>query len=224
MRWDIFIAATRKFSGMWRRLVTTNIDISDLYPGHRESSTPRPQTSFIWPISKSSFHIILRVSCRQNVLSHVLHQTVAFSKSPACVIILLTDNTVREIIYRVQTPYTYSHKIMSVIELVLKCGLLLRESEFDDKMFLKKKKLAASSMLHEAKVAYYAFDVAARFLIWLFMPFLWLRWYGGLWAVFAGRPCCCLCCCCHGCACVISCAMGTVRDLGGWSLWSSIIC
>ena len=39
----------------------------------------------------------------------------------------------------------------------------------------KKKKLAASSMLHEAKVAYYAFDVAARFLIWLFMPFLWLR-------------------------------------------------
>ena len=37
------------------------------------------------------------------------------------------------------------------------------------------KKLAASSMLHEAKVAYYAFDVAARFLIWLFMPFLWLR-------------------------------------------------
>jgi hypothetical protein len=26
-----------------------------------------------------------------------------------------------------------------------------------------KKKLAASSMLHEAKVAYYAFDVAARF-------------------------------------------------------------
>ena len=40
----------------------------------------------------------------------------------------------------------------------------------------KEKKLAASSMLHEAKVAYYAFDVAARFLIWLFMPFfLWLR-------------------------------------------------
>ena len=38
-----------------------------------------------------------------------------------------------------------------------------------------KKKLAASSMLHEAKVAYYAFDVAARFLILLFMPLLWLR-------------------------------------------------
>jgi hypothetical protein len=39
-----------------------------------------------------------------------------------------------------------------------------------------KKKLAASSMLHEAKVAYYAFDVAARFLIFLlFMPLLWLR-------------------------------------------------
>ena len=37
------------------------------------------------------------------------------------------------------------------------------------------KKLAASSMLHEAKVAYYAFDVAARFLILLFMPLLWLR-------------------------------------------------
>jgi hypothetical protein len=73
-------------------------------------------------------------------------------------------------------------------------------------------------------LAYYAFDVAARFLMWLFMPFLWLRWYGGLWAGFAGRSCCCLCCCCHGCACVISCAMGTVRDLGGWSLWSSIIC
>jgi len=54
------------------------------------------------------------------------------------------------------------------------------------------------------------------------MPFLWLRWYGGLWAGFAGRPCCCLCCCCHSCACVISCAMGKVRDLGGWSLWSSI--
>ena len=36
-------------------------------------------------------------------------------------------------------------------------------------------KLAASSMLHEAKVAYYAFDVAARFLILLFMPLLWLR-------------------------------------------------
>ena len=40
---------------------------------------------------------------------------------------------------------------------------------------MEKKKVAASSMLHEAKVAYYAFDVAARFLIWLFMPFLWLR-------------------------------------------------
>ena len=38
-----------------------------------------------------------------------------------------------------------------------------------------KKKLAASSMLHEAKVAYYAVDVAARFLILLFMPLLWLR-------------------------------------------------
>jgi hypothetical protein len=37
-----------------------------------------------------------------------------------------------------------------------------------------KKKLAASSMLHEAKVEYYAFDVAARFLILLFMPLLWL--------------------------------------------------
>ena len=40
---------------------------------------------------------------------------------------------------------------------------------------IKKKKLAASSMLHEAQVAYYAFDVAARFLILLFMPLLWLR-------------------------------------------------
>ena len=30
-------------------------------------------------------------------------------------------------------------------------------------------------MLHEAKVAYYAFDVAATFLIVLFMPLLWLR-------------------------------------------------
>jgi hypothetical protein len=30
-------------------------------------------------------------------------------------------------------------------------------------------------MLHEAKVAYYAFDVAPRFLILLFMPLLWLR-------------------------------------------------
>ena len=86
----------------------------------------------------------------------------------------------------------------------------------------KLKKLAASSMLHEAKVAYYAFDVAARFLILLFMPLLWFRWYGGLWAGFAGLPCCCLCCFCFGCACVISCAIGTVRDLGGWSLWSSI--
>ena len=35
------------------------------------------------------------------------------------------------------------------------------------------KKLAGSSMLHEAKVAYYAFDVPARFLILLFMPLLW---------------------------------------------------
>ena len=42
------------------------------------------------------------------------------------------------------------------------------------------KKIAASSILHEAKVAYYAFDVAARFLILLFMPLIWLRWYGGL--------------------------------------------
>ena len=40
---------------------------------------------------------------------------------------------------------------------------------------LVKKELAASSMLHEAKVAYYAFDVAGRFLILLFMPLLWLR-------------------------------------------------
>jgi len=40
---------------------------------------------------------------------------------------------------------------------------------------LTKKKLAASSMLHEAKVAYYAIDVAPRFLILLFMPLLWLR-------------------------------------------------
>ena len=79
-------------------------------------------------------------------------------------------------------------------------------------------------MLHEAKVAYYAFDVAARFLILLFMPLLWLRWYDGLWAGFAGLPCCYLCCYCHGCACVISCAIGKVRDLGGWSLWSSITC
>ena len=41
-------------------------------------------------------------------------------------------------------------------------------------------------MLHEAKVAYYAFDVAPRFLILLFMPLLWLRLCGGLWAGFAG--------------------------------------
>ena len=39
----------------------------------------------------------------------------------------------------------------------------------------KNKKLAASSMLHEAKVAYYAFDIAPTFLILLFMPLLWLR-------------------------------------------------
>jgi hypothetical protein len=39
----------------------------------------------------------------------------------------------------------------------------------------KNKKLAASSMLHEAKVAFYASDVAPRFLILLFMPLLWLR-------------------------------------------------
>ena len=30
-------------------------------------------------------------------------------------------------------------------------------------------------MLLEAKVAYYAFDVAPRFIILLFMPLLWLR-------------------------------------------------
>jgi hypothetical protein len=50
---------------------------------------------------------------------------------------------------------------------------VLWEVKFDIKMLGKK--LAASSMLHEAKVAYYAFDVAARFLILLFMPLLWLR-------------------------------------------------
>ena len=53
------------------------------------------------------------------------------------------------------------------------CYVSLNNTQFE--FYIRKKKLAASSMLHEAKVAYYAFDVAARFLMWLFMPFLWLR-------------------------------------------------
>ena len=39
----------------------------------------------------------------------------------------------------------------------------------------KNKKVSVSSMLHEANVAYYAFDIAPKFLILLFMPLLWLR-------------------------------------------------
>jgi hypothetical protein len=47
-----------------------------------------------------------------------------------------TDKTVRVITHRAQTACAYLY-IMFVIELVVKCDLLFRESEFDDRTFIK---------------------------------------------------------------------------------------
>ena len=74
---------------------------------------------------------------------------------------------------------THSRRDFSVFGVSFKSILLLDVHKLKNLLCrnvdISRKKLATSSMLHEAKVAYYAFDVAARFLIWLFMPFLWLR-------------------------------------------------
>ena len=63
------------------------------------------------------------------------------------------------------------------------------------------KKLAASSMLHEAKIAYYALDV-----IRFFVPYR-----------VAARTCCAV-------NVLTSRISFFSRDLGGWGPWSSIIC
>ena len=86
--------------------------------------------------------------------------------------------------------------------------------------FRFKKKKTALSMLHEAKIAYYAFDAAILFATSIGPAFAKATWRHCL-SHFIDRVAARTCCAVNVLTSRIS---FFSRDLGGWGPWSSIIC